>query len=94
MLSGVEAARIWAVAGVFLIAAIAGYLSKGVTIWEIVIAAVVIVVIRYAAAELGFNVAVPIGKPVITLLIIFVFSLLGAWLGERLQRSKRVKKAE
>ncbi|MGD0337301.1 MAG: hypothetical protein ABSB78_00785 [Bacteroidota bacterium] len=89
-------ARIWAVAGVFLIAAIAGYLSKGVTIWEIVIAAVIVSALLYIMSELGLTVAVPLGtgsKPVLTLLIIFVFSLLGAWLGERIQKSKSAKKA-
>lgn len=90
------ATRIWAVAGVFLIAAIAGFLSRGVTVWEIVLAAVAVVVLLYVAAELGLNVAVPLGtgtKPVLTLLIIFVFSSIGAWLGERIQRSKKVKKS-
>jgi hypothetical protein len=90
------ATRIWAVAGVFLIAALAGYLSKGVTVWEIVIAAVVVVALMYIGAELGLNVAVPLGsggKPVLTLLIIFVFSALGAWLGERIAGSKGAKKS-
>jgi hypothetical protein len=94
--SGPEAARIWAVAGVFLIAAIAGYVSKGVTIWEIVIAAVAVCALMYAAVELGLNVAVPLGtggKPVLTLLIIFIFSALGAWLGERIAKTQRIKKA-
>lgn len=96
ILSGDVATRVWAVAGVFLIAGIAGYLSKGVTIWEIVIAAIVVMALVYVAAELGLNVAVPLGtggKPVLTLFIIFVFSSLGAWLGERIQRSKGPKKA-
>ncbi len=90
------ASRIWAVAGVFLIAALAGYLSKGVTVWEIVIAAVVVVALMYIAVELGLTVAVPLGtggKPVLTLLIIFVFSAIGAWLGERIQSSKGKKKS-
>jgi hypothetical protein len=90
------ATRIWAVVGVFLIAALAGYLSKGVTVWEIVIAAVVVVALMYIAAELGLNVAVPLGsggKPVLTLVIIFVFSAVGAWLGERIQKSKGAKKS-
>jgi hypothetical protein len=91
------APRIWAVAGVFVVAALAGYLSKGVTVWEIVMAAVVVVALMYVAAELGlYNVSVPLGtggKPVLTLFIIFVFSLIGAWLGERIQRAKGKKKS-
>ncbi len=95
-LSGVIATSAWAVAGVFVIGGIAGYISKGVTIWEPVAAALIVVALMYGLTEsgVGLNTELPIGKPIITLIVIFVFAFAGAWLGERIQKAKMAKKAE
>jgi fatty acid desaturase len=93
----VDAARIWTIAGAFLIAAVAGYLSRGVTVWEIALAALIVTLLIMVANWLQLTSAVPLGegiKPIITLVIVFLFSALGAWLGERIQRSQKKEKAE
>jgi hypothetical protein len=93
----VDAARIWTVAGAFLIAAFAGYLSRGVTVWEIAVGALIVTLLIIVANWLQLTSAVPLGdgaKPVITLVIVFVFSALGAWLGERIQKSQKKVKPE
>ncbi len=92
-LSGVATMWAWAVAGVFVIGAMAGYISKGVTIWEPASAALIVAALLYALSEsgIGLNAELPMGKPVITLIVIVVFAFAGAWLGERIQKAKAKK---
>lgn len=94
---------IWSFAGIIIIAGIAGYISKGVTIWEPALAGLtlVTVVLVYAAyrilvASVGdrfslFHVIVP---SLVMMLTVFLLSLFGAWLGERAQKLWKDKAPE
>lgn len=84
---------IWIFGGIIVVAAVAGYISEGVTIWEPAIAAVglVILLLGYIALfvfPMAFRGAFLRGIVfiVIPATIVFVLSLTGAWLGERAQR--------
>ena len=86
---------IWTFAGIIVIAALCGYLSKGVTIWEPALASLALatIVLIYLAYKIVFASAVhrmPLFHlivPALALLgTVFVLSLLGAWLGELAQR--------
>ena len=87
-----DAARIWTIVGAFLIAAIAGYLSRGVTVWEIAVSALIVTILIFVANKLNLTSAIPLGEglqPVITLIIVFVFAAIGAWMGERIQKAQK-----
>jgi hypothetical protein len=83
---------IWIFGGIVIVAAIAGYISDGVTIWEPAIAAVGLILLL-----LGYSALVVFSTTfrgdflrgvvllVIPAIIVFVLSLTGAWLGERAQ---------
>lgn len=80
---------VWVFAGVIIIAAIAGYLSEGVTIWEPAIAGAGLLflfflgmIILFPPKGRIFQAIIPI---IFTLVSIFLLSLFGAWLGERAQ---------
>ena len=84
---------IWIFGGIIVVAAVAGYISEGVTIWEPAIAAVglVILLLGYIALfvfQMAFRGAFLRGLIFIAIpaIIVFVLSLTGAWLGERAQR--------
>jgi hypothetical protein len=92
---------IWIFGGIIIVAAAAGYISEGVTIWEPAIAAAGLTVLLLAYTAL---VSFPMAfrgaflRGVIFVLmpaaIVFVLSLTGAWLGERAQRFWRDKPSE
>lgn len=85
---------IWSFAGIIIISALCGYLSKGVTIWEPAMASLTLatIVLTYLAfkilsASIGgrisaFHVIVP---ALVMLVTVLFLSLLGAWLGELAQ---------
>ncbi len=86
---------IWTFAGIIVIAALCGYLSKGVTIWEPALASLALatIVLIYLAYKIVFASAVhrmPLFQHIVSALMllgtVFVLSLLGAWLGELAQR--------
>ena len=93
---------IWLFAGISIMGAIAGYLSEGVTLWEPAIAAAGFIgffflVVAILAGIFGGG---PAGgttwfQSVLQILVIvvafFCFSLLGAWIGERAQKLRRIK---
>ncbi len=82
---------IWIFAGIIIIGAFAGYLSKGVTLWEPAIAAAGFIGLFFLALAIlpGGPVGLTVFESVMQLILItaifFLFSLLGAWLGERAQ---------
>lgn len=88
---------IWIFAGIIIIGAIAGYVSKGVTLWEPAIAATgfiglfFLVVGILPGGPVGLTVFESVMQLTIIVVIFFLFSLLGAWIGERAQILWRTK---
>lgn len=92
---------IWIFGGIIIVAAIAGYLSEGVTIWEPAIAAAGLIILLFGYTALfvfpmAFRGAFVrrILFIVFPAIIVFILSLTGAWMGERAQRVWKDKKAE
>ena len=89
---------IWVFAGIVLVSALAGYLSEGVTIVEPAIAGAGLMALFF----LGLILFTPrqikmegIWLPItITVVGVFLLSLLGSWLGERAQKLWRAKPTE
>lgn len=91
----------WLFAGIIIIGAVAGYLSEGVTLWEPAIASAGFIALFFALSFIA--IAIQGGGPagltffqsvmqiVIAIVIFFLFSLLGAWIGERAQKLWRSK---
>ena len=87
----------WSFGGAVILPAIAGYISKGITILEPAIAGAGLVALwflayrvfiaRYSAASVSED----IPSLALIMIIIFVLSLLGAWLGERAQKLWKTK---
>jgi len=80
---------VWGIAGIFIIAAVAGFLSKGVTIKEPAVAAAGVVVLWILAVAVKENVALQefAGRQLILVLIIVgLLAIGGAWFGERAQK--------
>ncbi len=90
----------WSFGGAILFPAIAGFLSKGITIWEPAIAGVVLVALWYAAFRVFFaryiasGISIDIPYLALIMTIIFLLSLVGAWYGERAQKLWRNKTSE
>jgi hypothetical protein len=83
----------WIFAGIVIVAAAAGFISEGITIWEPAIAAAGLTVLFlvytfFIVFPLAFRGAFFRGVVfvIIPAAIVFVLSLTGAWLGERAQR--------
>lgn len=90
-------AGVWAVAGIFIIAAVSGFLSKDVTIWEPAVASFGLVVLQFCAASMKLNRAVVSSVSgilglLITLALFFGLSYLGAWWGEHIQKASSAKR--
>ncbi|MGD0038717.1 MAG: hypothetical protein ABSC53_15635 [Bacteroidota bacterium] len=86
----------WIFSGIIIIAAVAAYLSKGVTIWEPAIAGAGLFLLFFLGMIIFFR--LPPFRAyiamVITMAIVFLMSLLGAWLGERAQKLWKTKSPE
>ena len=85
----------WAFSGIFIIAAASGYLSKGVTILEPVVASIGLTVIFMLATKIKFNHKLAESAEnetvFITLGIAFLMlSFCGAWMGERIQNPRPI----
>ena len=81
---------VWSFGGIAIVAAIAAYFSKGITIIEPAIAGALMVIVLSIVLFVWNPVAqVEIGHVSLRMLgvigIVFLLSLLGAWLGERIQ---------
>jgi hypothetical protein len=82
---------VWSFAGMIVISAVAGYISKGVTIKEPAAAAVGLVILSLVALHFKFNAAMQFTVQsilglVIALAVVAGLSLAGAWFGEILQK--------
>jgi hypothetical protein len=82
---------VWSFAGMIVIAAVAGFISKGVTIREPAAAAVGLVILTLVAVQIKFNAAIQITTQgilglIIALAVVAGLSLAGAWFGEILQK--------
>jgi hypothetical protein len=81
---------VWSLAGIFVIAAAAGFLSKGVTIKEPAVAAVGLIVLWILAVAVKFNIALRFTMDtlwfVVGLIIVGLLAIGGAWFGERVQK--------
>jgi hypothetical protein len=82
---------VWSFAGMMIISAVTGYISKGVTIKEPAAAAVGLVILSLVAVEIKFNTAIQMTVQGIlglafALAIVAGLSLVGAWFGEILQK--------
>jgi len=96
LIRGVLLAGAWIFAGAIIISAVVGYLSKGITIWEPAIAGAglfllifLVMIILFPHPPLRAYIAM-----VITMSVIFLLSLLGAWMGERAQKLWKTKPPE
>jgi hypothetical protein len=86
---------IWMFAGIFIVAALTGYFSKGVTIWEPVIAGVGMALTFFNIQAFfiwkNWFIVHSMRGVVITVVSVFLLSLFGAWLGEHIQKAKKTK---
>ena len=84
---------LWVFGGISIVAVVAGFLSKGVTIWEPAIAGVVLGVVIFGVNLLDLAIKTKIFHTVIPIAIIamfvFVLSFFGACYGEFLQKVVR-----
>ncbi len=86
---------IWLFAGVVIVAALAGFLSKGVTSIEPAIAGAVLIFLFFITMIILipgqiYILGAVIGR-VIIMALVFLLSLLGAWMGERAQKLWRTQ---
>jgi hypothetical protein len=83
-------AFIWLFAGVILVAALTGYLSKGITIVEPAIAGAALMFLFFITTIVTIprqiNITGTATAMVVMMAGVFLLSLLGAWLGERAQK--------
>jgi hypothetical protein len=82
---------IWSFAGLIIVSAVAGYISKGVTIKEPIVAAVGLVILSFIAVEVKFNAAMHFTAMgvlglFVALAVVAGLSLAGAGFGELLQK--------
>ena len=95
---------IWLFAGISLIGIIVGYLSEGVTLWEPAIAAGLFIDLFFIVMVIltkifgGGPVRQTFTQSLLQLfgitVFFFVFSLLGAWIGEGLQKLLKAKRTQ
>lgn len=90
---------VWSFAGMIIISAIAGYISKGVTIREPAAASIGLVILTLVAVQIRFNAAMQVTTLsvfglIITLAVVAGLSLAGAWFGEILQKVVQSKGPE
>jgi hypothetical protein len=94
----------WLFAGIIIIGAVTGYLSEGVTLWEPAIAAggfialfIIVGIITSAilgGGPKGLTFFQSVVQLIAIIVIFFVFSLFGAWIGERAQKLWRPKSSQ
>lgn len=89
---------IWSLGGMFVVSGVTGYISSGVTIKEPAVAAVVLMVIWYFAVQIRFNDALHTTTQsyfilLLSLLMIGILAVAGAWWGEMMQKAAVKKKS-
>ncbi len=88
----------WSLAGMFIIAAVAGFVSKGVTRKEPAVVALGVGILWLLALQITFNRVIRFSSEqtlglATAILIIVILALAGAWYGERMQMLQRRAKA-
>ncbi len=86
----------WSFGGIIVVTAVAGFLSKGVTIWEPAIAGGLLTILWYAVFQIvmatkGVSVRIEVAPLLVVMIAIFGLSLLGAGLGEGIQNLSKKK---
>ncbi len=80
----------WLFGGIVIVAALAAYISPGITIWEPAVAsagiAVALFILRMfvTSERAGF-----LSEAIVPIFAVFALALLGAWIGEKAQGTKR-----
>jgi hypothetical protein len=82
---------VWSFAGLIIVSAVTGYISKGVTIKEPVVGAVGLVILSFVAVQIKFNTAMHFTAMgilglAVALAVVAGLSLVGAGFGELLQK--------
>lgn len=82
----------WVFAGIIVTAGLAGFMSKGNTLWEPVVGSIGFIILLVAMNELakvirGGTFHLQVRDTLTTLVFFFLLSLLGAWLGELWQKA-------
>ena len=82
----------WVFAGIILTAGLAGFMSKGITIWEPVVGSIGFILVLILMNEVagvihGGTFHLRVKDTLTTMVFFFLLSLLGAWLGELWQKS-------
>jgi hypothetical protein len=82
----------WSFGGILFIAALSGYLSRGVTIWEPAVAGGLLTVLWYGTFHLlaemkGMPLGLDASRIVLITVAVFGLSLVGAGLGEGIQNA-------
>jgi len=73
---------------------VTGYRSPGVTIGEAAVAGIALVVVNFVFVYLGFSAWLPIGYIIVALIVCFLLSLVGGWIGEQLQTRANQQKSD
>jgi len=90
---------IWSLGGMFIVSALAGYMSAGVTIKEPAVAALALMLIWFFAVQLRFNGAIHNTTQsyfilLVSLAMIGTLSIAGAWWGEQMQKAAKNKQPD
>ncbi len=85
---------IWSLAGMFIIAAVAGFVSRGVSMKEPAVVALCVGGLWFLALQITFNRVIRFSSeqtlgPMTALLVIVTLAIGGAWYGERMQILQR-----
>ena len=88
----------WVFAGIIITAGLAGFMSRGITIWEPVVGSIGFIVLVILMNELarvlrGGTFHLQVRDDLTTLVFFFLLALLGSWLGELWQKTFLKKKA-
>jgi hypothetical protein len=90
----------WSFGGILVITAIAGYLSRGVTIWEPAVAGGMLTILWYLGFQLvatmrEIPIKLDLGQVLLIMIAVFGLSLVGAGLGEGIQNAaKKFRESE
>ncbi len=82
----------WVFAGIIITAGLAGFMSKGNTLWEPVVGSIGFIILLVTMKELahvirGGTFHLQVRDTLTTMVFFFLLSLLGAWLGELWQKT-------
>lgn len=85
----------WVFGGIVIVAALAAYISPGVTIYEPAVASVVLAALLFILRVFFTSErATFLTEAIVPIFAVFALALLGAWLGEKAQGKPQDKKPE